>query len=78
LNAVAPGAVTTPLLQGGLEHPILGDAIRGFPIPTGGFGTPDDVAAAITFLLSPDAAFCCGSVLFVDGGSDALFRPDEF
>jgi NAD(P)-dependent dehydrogenase (short-subunit alcohol dehydrogenase family) len=78
LNAVAPGAVTTPLLQGGLDHPILGAAIRGFPIPTGGYGTPDDVAAAIAFLLSRDAAFCCGAVLFVDGGSDALFRPDSF
>lgn len=76
LNAVAPGATLTPLLQGGLDHPALGAAIRGFPIPLGGFGAPDRVAAAIAFLLGPDAAFCCGSVLFVDGGSDALLRPD--
>jgi NAD(P)-dependent dehydrogenase (short-subunit alcohol dehydrogenase family) len=76
LNAVAPGAVHTPLLQGGLDHPLFGDAIRGFPIPTGGFGTPEDVAGAIAFLLGPDARFCCGTVLFVDGGTDALFRPD--
>jgi NAD(P)-dependent dehydrogenase (short-subunit alcohol dehydrogenase family) len=78
LNAIAPGAVTTPLLQGGLDHPVLGDAIRNFPIPTGGFGTPEQIAAAIAFLLGPDAAFCCGSVLFADGGTDALFRPDRF
>ncbi len=76
LNAVAPGATLTPLLQDGLDHPILGAAIRGFPIPLGGFGQPDQVAAAIAFLLSADASFCCGSVLFVDGGSDALLRPD--
>jgi NAD(P)-dependent dehydrogenase (short-subunit alcohol dehydrogenase family) len=76
LNAVAPGATLTPLLQGGLDHPRLGAAIRGFPIPLGGFGTPDQIAAAIAFLLGPDAAFCCGTVLFVDGGSDALLRPD--
>ena len=78
LNAVAPGAVMTPLLQGGLDHPVFGDAIRNFPIPTGGFGTPDQVAAAVTFLLSPEAAFCCGSVLFVDGGTDAMLRPDQY
>jgi NAD(P)-dependent dehydrogenase (short-subunit alcohol dehydrogenase family) len=78
LNAVAPGAVHTPLLQGGLDHPVLGDAIRNFPIPSGGFGTPDQVAAAILFLLGPEASFCCGSVLFVDGGTDALFRPERF
>jgi len=43
-----------------LDHPMLGPAIRGFPIPTGGFGDPDDVAAAIVFLLGPDARFFCG------------------
>jgi len=78
LNAVAPGAVLTPLLRDGLDHPTFGPAIRGFPIPTGGFGTPDQIAAAITFLLGPDAAFCCGSILFADGGSDALLRPEEY
>src|SRR5207253_2368127 len=78
LNAVAPGAVLTPLLREGLEHPVFGPAIRGFPIPTGGFGTPDQIAAAIVFLLGPEAGFCCGSVFIVDGGSDAMLRPDAF
>lgn len=78
LNAVAPGAVSTPLLQRGLDHPIFGDAIRNFPIPTGNFGTPEQIAAAIAFLLSPAAAFCCGSILFADGGTDALLRSDTF
>jgi NAD(P)-dependent dehydrogenase (short-subunit alcohol dehydrogenase family) len=77
LNAVVPGAVQTPLLQAGLDHPLLGDAIRGFPIPLGGFGRPEQIAAAIAFLLGPDSAFCCGTLLYVDGGSDALFRADD-
>ena len=77
LNAVAPGAVRTPLLQGGLDHPVLGDAIRNFPIPTGSFGTAEQIAAAVAFLLGPGSAFCCGTVFFVDGGTDALFRPDR-
>jgi len=78
LNAVAPGAVMTPLLREGLAHPLYGDAIRGFPIPTGGFGTADDIAAAVTFLLGPDARFFCGSVVFCDGGSDAMLRADAY
>ncbi len=78
LNAVAPGAVQTPLLQAGLDHPTFGPAIKGFPIPTGAFGTPAHIAAAIGFLLSREASFCCGSVLFVDGGTDALLRVDTF
>ncbi len=78
LNAVAPGAVLTPLLQRGLDHPAYGPAIRAFPIPAGGFGTPAQVATAVAFLLGPDARFCYGSVLFVDGGSDALLRPDDY
>lgn len=78
LNAVAAGPVQTPLLQGGLEHPIYGPAIRGFPVPTGGPGTPDDIAAAVAFLLGPEARYICGSVLFVDGGTDALIRGPQY
>jgi NAD(P)-dependent dehydrogenase (short-subunit alcohol dehydrogenase family) len=78
LNSVAPGAVMTPLLRDGLAHPLLGRAIEAFPIPLGGFGDPDQVAAAAVFLLGADARFFCGSVVFCDGGSDALLRPDAY
>ena len=78
LNAVAPGAVQTPLLQGGLDDPTLGDAIRSLPIPLGNFGNPKQIADAVLFLLGPNSSFCCGSILYSDGGSDALIRPDSF
>lgn len=76
LNAVAPGAVRTPLLEEGLDDAELGPLIRAVPIPAGGFGRPEQIAAAIDFLLSDDASFVVGSILFVDGGTDALVRPD--
>jgi NAD(P)-dependent dehydrogenase (short-subunit alcohol dehydrogenase family) len=78
LNAVAPGAVRTPLLDAGLQHPDYGPAIRSYPIPLGGFGRPGQVAAAIVFLLSDESSFCCGTILYVDGGTDAMARPNSF
>jgi enoyl-[acyl-carrier-protein] reductase (NADH) len=36
------------------------------------------MANAAAFLLSEEAQFICGSVLFIDGGHDAMFRPDQF
>lgn len=75
LNAVAPGAVETALLDATLADPELGPATEGFPIPVGRRGTVDDIAEAVWFVLG-EATFMVGSVLFVDGGSDALMRPD--
>jgi NAD(P)-dependent dehydrogenase (short-subunit alcohol dehydrogenase family) len=76
INAVAPGPFESPLLQGGREHPVLGQFIDALPVPTGRIGEPDEVAAVIEFLLSPAASYVHGSILFVDGGIDATVRPD--
>ena len=79
LNAIAPGATLTPLLQAGLDSDEFGQAIRDFPVPTGGFGSPDDIAAWIEHMLVGDGCrFLCGSVIFVDGGTDAMVRPDDW
>jgi NAD(P)-dependent dehydrogenase (short-subunit alcohol dehydrogenase family) len=40
-------------------------------------GQPHEVANAIRFLLSGDASYICGTVLFVDGGYDAATRPES-
>ena len=76
LNAVAPGPVLTNLTRAALEHPVTGDLIRQFPVPLDRWGEPEEIAAAVWFLLSPDASWITGAILFADGGTDALLRPD--
>ncbi len=78
VNAVAPGTTDTPLLQAGLKDEVFGAAIRNFTVPIGDFARPEQIAKGVLFLLGDDADYCVGSVLFVDGGSDALIRPNGF
>lgn len=76
LNVVAPGPVRTPLLQETLDHPDYGPLVRDFPVPLGRWAEPREIANLVRFLLSPEAAMIHGATLFVDGGTDALMRPD--
>ncbi len=78
LNAVAPGAIETPLLQEGRDHPTVGPLIDAFASPLGRNGRPEEIAALLQYLLGPDARFFCGSILFCDGGMDAQFRADDW
>lgn len=78
LNVLAPGAIMTPLLQQQLDEPRQARALRAFPVPVGGFGDPGQLADWMLFMLSDAADFLCGSVVFVDGGSDAYFRADDW
>lgn len=78
LNVVAPGAVETPLLQASKDDPRYGESTRRFVAPLGRNSEPAELAQVIAFLLSEKSSFIQGSVLFVDGGMDALVRPDVF
>ena len=80
INAIAPGYTETPMTSAVHDDPAYGEAIKQFiaSIPVGRPGLPEDMANAASFLLSDKASFICGSMLFVDGGHDAMMRPDSF
>ena len=75
VNAVAPGLVRTPATESLWSLPGIVDAYRE-NTPLGRHGMPDDIAAAVAFLASDDAAFITGTTLLVDGGAHHLGYPD--
>ena len=65
VNAIAPGFIETRLtdvLSQDLKESLLPN------IPLGRLGKPEDVAGAVSFLISPDASYITGQVLSIDGG----------
>lgn len=80
LNAVAPGITQTPLMQEVMTNPEYQEAMTQFAetVPWGGTAQPAQIANVMRFMLSEQANFVCGAVFFVDGGSDAMLRPDSF
>ena len=80
MNAVAPGITMTPLTEQVFADEELGEVMKQFgdSVPLGGTAQPQQIASVMRFMLSPEADFVCGSVFFVDGGSDAMMRTDDF
>jgi NAD(P)-dependent dehydrogenase (short-subunit alcohol dehydrogenase family) len=69
-NAIAPATVLTPSRADMLSDPQARARMLG-RIPSGRFVTPEEVAAAVVFLASPQAASITGQVLAIDGGLTA-------
>jgi len=65
VNCIAPGFISTPMTDALNEKQTA--AIRE-AIPAQKFGTPDDIAAAVVYLASPEAAYMTGQTLHVNGG----------
>ena len=65
VNCVAPGVIDTDM-NGNLDEAALGELAESTPLCR--LGTPEETAAAVSFLCSDAAAFVTGQVLSVDGG----------
>jgi NAD(P)-dependent dehydrogenase (short-subunit alcohol dehydrogenase family) len=64
-NAVTPGVIETDMTAGGVADSLAAS------VPAGRVGRPEEVAAAIAFLCSPEAAYINGATLAVDGALGA-------
>ncbi|MFF5234039.1 SDR family NAD(P)-dependent oxidoreductase [Dactylosporangium sp. NPDC000521] len=76
--SIAPGWIRTPATQSRLTDP--GDETRQREAHLGRLGTPEDVAAAVSYVVSPAAALLTGAEIVLDGGASAvqaasLLRP---
>jgi 3-oxoacyl-[acyl-carrier protein] reductase len=62
VNAVAPGFIKTDMTEG------LDEAALKKTIPANRFGTPEEVAELVAFLVSPNAGYITGNVISINGG----------
>jgi 3-oxoacyl-[acyl-carrier protein] reductase len=67
VNVIQPGAINTEMNP---DDGPFADTLKGMA-SLGRYGQPDDIAAAVAFLVSPDASYITGATLNVDGGQSA-------
>jgi 3-oxoacyl-[acyl-carrier protein] reductase len=77
VNAVGPGPVATPSFLEVFDTPEKIDRMRR-AVPLERLGQPADIAGAVLYFASDDAAFVTGQVLYVDGGALAQLRPPSY
>jgi NAD(P)-dependent dehydrogenase (short-subunit alcohol dehydrogenase family) len=75
LNAVAPGMIDSPMTDQLLADPEIGPLVEAYPSAIGRAGRADEIAALIAFMLSDASSLMVGSVVYADGGTDAMLHP---
>ena len=73
-NCISPSAVDTPILGDFITA--LGERAQKSLARTGRAGTPDEIAALIAFLASPDSGWIRGQNITIDGGMTAMATID--
>jgi NAD(P)-dependent dehydrogenase (short-subunit alcohol dehydrogenase family) len=71
VNAISPGRIDTPGLNGLIQSQEQGEQLKQYlvsTVPLGRMGSPEEVAKAVSFLASDESSFVTGIELFVDGG----------
>ncbi len=66
VNVVAPGVVESPYLRANVTPEALAKRLER--IPSGRLASPEDCAAAVSYLVAPDMGYVTGQILYVDGG----------
>jgi NAD(P)-dependent dehydrogenase (short-subunit alcohol dehydrogenase family) len=78
LNGIGPGVVETPMTAPLFDQPEMIDLInQSNPIAVSGYAQPGEIAELIDFLLGMENHYLVGQIIFIDGGSDAILRPDH-
>ncbi len=75
VNAIAPGAILTPALQGFTPADVRSQIAELTPMKR--LGEPEDIALAALYLVSPAASWVTGKILEVDGGLEKPGMPSE-
>jgi NAD(P)-dependent dehydrogenase (short-subunit alcohol dehydrogenase family) len=74
VNAIAPGLIATPMTDALRKDPVFGPFADVYPNALGRPGKAEEVAALIAFLLSEEASLLVGTMILVDGGTDAILN----
>lgn len=74
VNAVSPGPIDTPLLEGAFSDPENRRIIEA-AVPAGRAGRPEEIAEVVAFLISDASSYLHGSNIAADGGTTAVWSP---
>lgn len=77
LNAIAPGVVKTPMTAPLFDMPEMQEALKqSNPMAVEDYAEPEEMAEMVDFLLNFEGHYLVGQVIYNDGGTDAIMRPD--